>query len=143
VAARKSVTEWFQTPTFISLAEKVFQNTNFTDYNEQQQLVFFDVSSKLSYKLNDNNALSIAGIAIDNALDFSTSDVNAEFRNQKIGYRNYGSSIILDKKSSQRFKQNLLLHYSAFSLKYAKIQRQTHSFDAFEKLNRVIDSVLK
>ena len=140
VSARKSITEWIQTPTFISLAKKVFQNTNFTNFNEQQQLGFYDCSLKLNYKVNDNNDLSITGIAIDNALDFTTSDLNADFRNQKMNIRNYGSSFNWNKKYNSRLTHQVLLHYSAFSLEYERIQRQTHSVDAFEKQNRLIDS---
>ena len=140
VSARKSITEWIQTPTFISLAKKVFQNTNLTNFNEQQQLGFYDCSLKLNYKVNDNNDLSVTGIAIDNALDFTTSDINAEFRNQKMNIRNYGSSFNWNKKYNSKFTHQLLLHYSAFSLEYERIQRETNSVDAFEKQNRLVDS---
>ncbi|MES2747068.1 MAG: Plug domain-containing protein, partial [Bacteroidota bacterium] len=34
VSGRKSYTQWLQTPTFTQLAEKVFQNTNFNDFND-------------------------------------------------------------------------------------------------------------
>ena len=139
-SARKSVTEWIQTPTFISLAKKVFQNTNFTNFNEQQQLGFYDCSLKLNYKVNNNNDLSITGIAIDNALDFTTSDINTEFRNQKMNIRNYGSSFNWNKKYNSKLTHQLLLHYSSFSLEYERIQRQTQSVDAFEKQNRLVDS---
>jgi len=52
LSGRKSYTQWARTPTFNQLAEKVFQNTNFDDFNDQNKFEYQDYSAKLNYKPN-------------------------------------------------------------------------------------------
>ncbi|HEX8561622.1 MAG TPA: TonB-dependent receptor [Flavobacterium sp.] len=141
LAARKSLTEWIQTPTFTSLAEKVFQNTNFRDYNDENQLGFYDLTTKINFKPNLDHAISVTGIAIDNVLDFSTSDERHNLKTQHMNIRNFGSGVNWERQYQSGFKHHLLLHYSAYELDYERIQYQPlDSYDGFTKLNRITDS---
>ncbi len=76
VSARKSYTQWLQTTTFNQLAEKVFQNTNFDDFNDQNQFEFQDYSAKLNYKPSNTTELFLTAIFIDNNLDFKSEVPN-------------------------------------------------------------------
>ncbi|MGL2966809.1 TonB-dependent receptor plug domain-containing protein [Flavobacterium sp. XGLA_31] len=141
LSGRKSFTEWLQSPTFEQLAKKVFQNTNFKDFSNQNQFQFQDYSAKLNYKLNPNSEYSLTALWIDNNLDFKSKSADSEFNKQTMSISNFGFSFNWKQKFSKRFEQKLLIFYSAYDFDYEK--RQQHSdvtFEGYKKLNRLIDS---
>ncbi len=141
ISGRKSYTQWVQTPTFNQLAEKVFQNTNFTDFNDQNQFEFQDYSAKLNFKPNDKSEFSLTAIYIDNNLDFKSENPNLSLNSQKMTIQNYGYSFNWKQKYSAKFTQNTMLFYSFYDFDYEKRQQYSSSqFEAFKKLNRIIDS---
>lgn len=141
LSGRKSFTEWWQSPTFDALADKVFQNTNFRDFNDNNHFQFVDYSAKLNFKGTENTAISVTGIFIDNHLNFNTVNKNSETKNQNMDIRNYGYSLNWSQKYSSKFQQKLLLYYSAYNFGYDKKQFfATGGSDRFEKLNRITDS---
>ncbi len=144
VSARKSYTQWLQTPTFNQLAEKVFQNTNFDDFNDQNQLEFQDYSAKLNYKPNSKTELSLTALLIDNNLDFKNEIPNYSVNSQKMTIQNYGYSLNWMQKYGSKLSQKTTLFYSFYDFDYGKKQQYNPTqFEAFKKLNRVIDSGLE
>ena len=144
LAGRKSYTEWLQSPTFNALAEKVFQNTNFKDFNDSNRFQFQDYSAKLNFTPNAKSEFSVTGILIDNHLNFYTSAGNSLDKNQMMDIRNYGFSTNWNQKYSEKFSQKLLLHYSAYTFDYEKKQQfSANEFETFSKLNRITDSGLE
>jgi hypothetical protein len=141
VSGRKSYTEWWQSPTFNALADKVFQNTNFKDFNESNRFQFEDFTAKLNFKPTSSSEISLSGILIDNNLDFSTLTVTQKEKNQKLSIANQGLSLNWIQKYSSKFKHNVAFHYSSYQFEYTKniIQSDT-TFEGFQKLNRITDS---
>ncbi len=140
LAGRKSFTQWLQSPTFNSLATKVFQNTRFKDFDDQNKFGFEDFTAKLNYKPNRNTDFSATAIWIDNQLDFNTLD-NSLTQNQKMNISNQGYSWIWNQRYSEQFSQKVLLHYSGYIFDYRKTKFPTQStFEQFLKRNRVTDS---
>lgn len=140
LAGRKSYTQWLQTPTFNALADKVFQNTQFKDFNDRNKFGFEDFSAKLNYRLNEQTDFSVTGLWIDNQLDFNTIDRSVT-QNQKMNISNQGYSFVWNQQYSHRFSQRLLMHYSGFVFNYRKTKFPTETtFEQFEKRNRVTDS---
>jgi hypothetical protein len=78
IAARKSLTEVWDSPTYNGFTDKVFQNTEIQDLLQgndnrvttQQELQFMDISLQYDYKFNDTNELSLDMLAIQNKLTF-------------------------------------------------------------------------
>ena len=144
LSGRKSYTEWMQTPTFNSLADKVFQNTNFKSFNASNTFQFQDYSAKLNYKLSDASDFSFTSILIDNFLDFKSKTVDSEIVNQKMNILNQGYSFCWNQKYSSKFSQNVVLYYSSYIFDYEKNKQQsTTNFEQFSKLNRITDSGLE
>jgi hypothetical protein len=137
---RKSFTEQVQSPTFNSLAQKVFQNTDFRKFDDENQFGFSDLFAKLSFKLNDTNDFSVTGISIDNNLDFNTTDEASLQKVQRMSIRNYGAAINWKHRYNQKLTHHVLLHYSLYTFDYQRTQYQQESYDSFSKLNRVLDS---
>lgn len=141
LSGRKSFTEWLQLPTFNQLADKVFQNTNFTDFDTQNQFRFQDYSGKINYNPSANAQISVTGIVIDNNLDFTTETPNLSVNNQEMNIFNQGYSFNWTQKWNSKWTQNLLVFYSIYDFDYDKKQQFTATnFEAFRKLNRIVDS---
>ena len=138
---RKSYTEIGQTMTFNSLAEKVFQNTNFSKFNSENQFQFYDFSAKLIYNLHRNTQISLTTVVIDNGLNYKSDNANLEVKNQKMKIFNSGFGLNWNQKYSSKLTQNALIYYSAYTLDYEKNRVFPNTeFEQFNKLNRVTDS---
>lgn len=143
IAARKSFTEWMQSPTFNTLAKKVFQNTNFKDFNNDSRFEFEDYSAKLNFVLNPNTDFSFTGILIDNYLDYNNPSGITQSKSQKMDIRNHGYSFHWNQKYGSKWNQHVLIHYSFYVFDYEKRQQNTDNFELFRKLNRITDSGLE
>lgn len=144
LSARKSFTEWLQSPTFDQLAKKVFQNTNFKDFKKQNTFGFQDYSAKLNFTPNDKTGLSFTALWIDNNLDFKNENPDSGTNNQSMAISNFGFSLNWSQKYSQRVQHKVTAFYSAYDFDYEKKQQYSPSeFEGYKKLNRVIDSGLE
>lgn len=144
LSGRKSFTEWLQSPTFNQLARKVFQNTNFKDFNNQNTFGFQDYSAKLNFKPNDKSELSLSGLWIDNNLDFRSKNQDTSVTNQTMAISNFGFSLNWFQKYSARLEQKLLIYYSAYDFDYERKQQyNSFEYEGYKKLNRAIDSGLE
>lgn len=141
VAARKSFTEWLQSTTFNQLEDKVFQNTIFNDFGNQNKFQFQDFSTKLNFKPTENATISLSGIYIDNDLKYSNKTHNSSTENQQMNISNYGFSINWNQKYSSKFSQKTVLFYSNYDFDYErKEQFLASEFEAYKKINRITDS---
>ena len=141
LSGRKSYTELLQTPTFNALSDKVFQNTNFDNFNDSNQFGFEDYAAKLNFNLSANSEISVSGLWIDNNLDFTSSTSDQNEKNQKMGIANQGYSLNWGQKYSTKFRQSILIHYSAYQFAYDKNEvKSDTTFELFQKRNRITDS---
>ena len=140
-SARKSFTEWIQSPTFTQLAEKVFQNTNLNQFDTKNQFSFQDFSAKLIYKPNTKKEISLSSIYIDNNLNFTTENQEGTINNQLMNILNYGLSLNWMQNYGPKFSHKIVLFYSLYDFDYEKRQEYPSTkFEAFKKLNRILDS---
>ena len=140
-SARKSFTEWLQSPTFNQLAGKVFQNTNLNQFDTNNQFSFQDFCSKLIYKPNNKAQISLSSIYIDNHLNFTTQNQDLTINNQLMAISNYGYSLNWSQNYSKKFSQKIVVFYSIYDFDYEKkLEYPLSKFEAFKKLNRIIDS---
>jgi hypothetical protein len=141
LSARKSITEWLQSPTFTQLAEKVFQNTNLNQFNSKNQFSFQDYAANIIYKPNQNAQVSFSSVLIDNHLDFTTEKEDATLNIQTMTILNYGLSLNWSQNYSPKFSHKIVFFYSLYDFDYKKRQEYpANKFEAFKKLNRIVDS---
>lgn len=144
LSGRKSFTEWLQLTTFNQLARKVFQNTNFKDFDRQNTFGFQDYSAKLNFKPNTRTELSLTALWIDNNLDFKNENPDSSTSSQNMAISNYGFSLNWSQEYSARLQHKVTAFYSAYDFDYEKMQHYSASeFEGYKKLNRVIDSGLE
>ncbi len=141
LSARKSFTEWIQSPTFNQLAGKVFQNTNLNQFDTNNKFSFQDYCTKLIYKPNNKTQISLSSIYIDNHLNFTTQNQDGAINNQLMAISNYGYSINWSQNYSPKLNQKIVVFYSLYDFDYEKkLEYSLVKFEAFKKLNRIIDS---
>lgn len=141
LSGRKSYTQWLQTPTFEQLAEKVFQNTNFDNFNDRNRFEFQDYAAKLLYRPGLKTSLSFTSLFIDNSLDFTSEVPDYSVSSQKMDIRNYGFSLNWEQQYGAKLKQSATFFYSFYDFDYEKKQQYNPArYEAFKKLNRIIDS---
>lgn len=141
LSGRKSYTEIFQTPTFDALEDKVFQNTNLNNFDDSNQFGFEDYAAKLNFMLSTNSEIALSGIWIDNNLDFTSLTSDQREKNQKMNIANQGYSLNWTQKYGSKFKQFVLIHYSAYQFAYDKnVLNTAATFELFQKRNRITDS---
>jgi outer membrane cobalamin receptor len=135
LSGRKSLTEWWQSPTFSQLETKVFQNTNFKDFDKDNQFRFHDYSAKLNFKPNTKTTVSLSGLVIQNVV------ATDSLRNQQMLIENYGFSGQWWQRYNSKFTHKVSAYFSRYSFDYLKrTDFQINRFEAFKKLNRVVDS---
>ncbi|PNQ73480.1 TonB-dependent receptor [Hanstruepera neustonica] len=75
VSARRSLTDVFNTPTYDQYFDRIFQDSDLTQQNNNQvtqdeRFYFYDVSSKLTFKLSKKDLITVSGLKIFNSLDY-------------------------------------------------------------------------
>jgi len=97
---RRSLTDFFESPTYKNYTQKIFQNTIITnldnnqivDYKSDVWFYFYDASVQYNQKIGKKHNLSISLIGVENKLNinqFTTS----QSKKSKLEQENYGASI--------------------------------------------------
>jgi hypothetical protein len=143
-SVRRSYTELYESFTFDKLAEKVFQNTKIVDTdNTNNDFYFMDFNTKINYKINDYNKLSISTLFIDNRLDYLVKDLNTnQTFNDILQLQNQGYSINWHKEWSKRVSHTIKANLSKYKLNYNFITALDEVISDFDKRNVVYDSGL-
>ena len=79
IAARKSITDLIETPTYTKYYNKAFQNTSITnfsnyhsiDYNSEEKFKFYDVTLKYSQKIGQKDQLLLNLITINDQFNIN------------------------------------------------------------------------
>lgn len=136
LSGRKSYTEWWQTPTFIQLSKKVFQNTNLNNFEDENQFKFNDFSGKINIHLRPQTEIYLSSILINNDLDYTTPYLQTHSKNDKMQILNWGGSLQWNEKWNEKWHQNLLFYYSFYDFNYQNTKNLDADFKKFNKLNR-------
>lgn len=103
-SARRSYTDEFQTPTFESFQEKVFQNTrfveagaviaenNFDDIAQREEFFFYDTNAKLIYTPTKNDRITLSGLFTNNNLDYLVAE-EEDVISDILSVKNVGATI--------------------------------------------------
>ena len=132
--ARRSYTNFLQTPTYDSYSDKIFTNFGVAkdangnileletddDYNSEtsnSDFSFTDISSKIIIKPNENNRISVSGLLTRNHLDFNFAGGD-ELIIDNLITKNNGISANWKHKSSDKQQEKLTAYYSSYSSFY-------------------------
>lgn len=100
ISYRRSLTDFFKSPTYKNYTQKIFQNTIITnldnnqviDYKNDVSFYFYDASVQFSQKIGKKNNLNISLIGIENKLNIDQF-TTTQSKKSKLEQENFGASI--------------------------------------------------
>ncbi|WP_333876232.1 TonB-dependent receptor [Flavobacterium sp.] len=100
LSGRRSLTDSFNSPTYQSYSDRIFQNTVITDlstneivnYRSNVDFYFYDVTAQYQQKIGAKSELNMDIIAIENTLEFKQFSTDLS-KKSKLEQENYGANI--------------------------------------------------
>lgn len=145
ISGRRSYTDFFETPTYNVLSEKVFQNTKIVetptlstggdgseddDESEEREEVigdnnffFYDVSAKLIIDISKNDKILASAIQTNNDLAFEISD-EEDLITDDLEIQNKGISFSWEGTKLDNFHHSLKAYLSKYDSDYLFTERQ-------------------
>jgi hypothetical protein len=125
VAARKSINEFFETPTYTEFFNRISQGTEVENnvvniINSDKQFDFNDASLRWIYNISENDQLRLSFITVSNELIFNENAViNSieESRESNITQNSIAESIAYTRVWSDRFETTLEAYETDYKLK--------------------------
>ncbi|WP_250432917.1 TonB-dependent receptor plug domain-containing protein [Hanstruepera flava] len=149
LAARRSLTDLYETPTYNQYFKRIFQDSDLTNTSENvsvnnERLYFYDLSSKLIYDISKKDKLAFSFLNIYNSLDYQETINNNNFdisSNSNLSQGSLAFSTQYTRNWSNQFKTIASFYYSDYDL-YAKNQDLNNNQKLIQE-NEVLDGGLK
>ena len=138
ISARRSLTDFFESPTYKNYSDRIFQNTIVTNVNNNQVIdfkssedfYFYDFSFQYQQKIGKKHELTVDGIGIKNNLNINQSS-NTKTKNNNLGQENFGGTITWKTKWNDKNATELLVSNS-----YYKMEATNESIESNQILNQ-------
>ncbi|WP_348711108.1 TonB-dependent receptor [Tenacibaculum sp. 190524A05c] len=134
VSGRRSLSDFFETSTFQSLAKKVFQNTvidqnekNDVDqvFDKNNRFYFQDFNTKLNLEIGENDQLMLHQLFVSNKLDYRFGLSDGSFlQTDQLDVKNIGLGANWMKQWDEKLSQETTVYYSDYDLNYSFIGGQ-------------------
>lgn len=127
ISARKSITDFVETPTYKEYFNKVFQNTTITDFSEKQNINyrsdkkfdFYDATLKYTHKIGAKDQIILDLITIKDNLEVFQSatvyDINKS-ENNVLRQQNYGGNLSWKRNWNNFNTTKINVYNSAYEL---------------------------
>ncbi|UII78546.1 carboxypeptidase-like regulatory domain-containing protein [Flagellimonas sp. CMM7] len=125
-SARRSTTDFLNTPTYNKFFDRAFQDSEVTNENNisvnediirDENFFFYDFTGKLLYDVNDQHQLRLNFISINNNLDYvETNLIDLETTNSVLEQTNLSFGGQLQSQWTDRLSSNLNIYYSRYNL---------------------------
>lgn len=123
-AARKSISELLETPTYKQYFDKAFQNTEVIDnendiQNSDDQFSFYDISLRWLYELGPKDLIKVNALIIRNDLIFQENTFINQIevsRKSSAKQNNTAGGILYQRNWSSIFESELLLYGTNYNL---------------------------
>ena len=150
-SARRSVTDFLNTPTYNQFFERAFQDTEVKESNSQEpdqgfrqdeDFYFYDFTAKLLYDFSEDHKLRLSFININNTLDYLETNTETGRGNQsKLNQTNYSFGGSLESRWSDRLSSIFRGYYTRYNL-----DAENNSSEGVQQLlqnNEVLETSLK
>ncbi|MCL6265003.1 TonB-dependent receptor [Flagellimonas myxillae] len=125
-SARRSTTDFLNTPTYNKFFDRAFQDSEVTNANNitvadeiirNENFFFYDFTGKLLYDINDYHKLRLNFISMANNLDYEETNLtDVESTNSILDQTNISIGGQLQSDWTNRFSSNLNVYYSKYIL---------------------------
>lgn len=124
VAARRSVTDILDTPTYNNYFDRVFQDTDLTNtedaaVSKDEHFYFYDTAIKFLYDLSEKDKIRFNFLNIYNALDYNeeaTINTTNEASNSQLKQHNIASGITYERQWNTKLNTFAQIYYSNYDL---------------------------
>ncbi|WP_223033016.1 TonB-dependent receptor plug domain-containing protein [Hanstruepera marina] len=148
-AARRSLTDLYETPTYNQYFKRIFQDSDLTNNTENvsvnnERLYFYDLTSKLIYDISKKDKLAFSFLNIYNSLDYEEAINNNSLdisSNSNLSQGSLAFNTQYTRNWSTKFKTIASFYYSDYDL-YATNQDLNNNQKLIQE-NEVIDGGLK
>jgi hypothetical protein len=122
-SSRRSLTDIFQSPTYRSYSNRIFQNTVITDlstnaivgYKSDVDFYFYDITAQLEQKIGTKHQFNIDVIAIENTLQFNQSTATLS-KNSALEQESFGGSLQWKTNWNEHHNSEFKAYFSAYDL---------------------------
>ncbi len=124
-SARRSVTDFLNTPTYSQFFDRAFQDTEVkggsqgtdSEILREENFYFYDFTAKILYDPTPDQKIRLSFININNNLDYEEEVVNSGRRNiSALDQTNLSFGGSLESQWSNRFKSRLNAYYTRYNL---------------------------
>ena len=125
-SARRSTTDFLNTPTYDRFFDRAFQDTEVIDENNvrldqafrrEENFFFYDFTAKLLYDINEDQKLRLNFININNDLNFEETNLDTdETTNSLLDQTNFSLGAQLASTWTNQFSSNLNVYYTRYNL---------------------------
>jgi hypothetical protein len=150
-SARRSTTDFLNTPTYSKFFDRAFQDSKVIDENNvtvddnisrNENFFFYDFTGKLLYDINDYHKVRFSAIHINNNLEYvETDETNDETTQSVLEQTNISVGGQLLSQWSDRFSTHLNLYYSRYNLDAQSIY--ANQIQQLEQKNIVDERAIK
>lgn len=124
IAARRSVTDVLDTPTYNNYFDRVFQDTDLTNtedaaVSKDEHFYFYDTAVKFLYDLTEKDKIRFNFLNIYNALDYNeeaTINTTNETFNSQLKQHNIATGITYERQWNKKLNTFAQIYYSNYDL---------------------------
>ncbi len=114
VSARRSYTDFLNTPTYTTFSEKAFQDS---EVDNQSEFYFYDFSTKFIHEINPDHKLSTSMITMSNNLNyFETTDEATAPNRSNLNQDNFSIGGQLQSEWTNKITSVLSAYYTQYDL---------------------------
>ena len=125
VAARKSISDFFETPTYSAFFDRISQNTEVenntsTITNSDKTFDFYDTSFRWIYNLSENDEIRVNFINVFNELQFNENaiiDSEEESRESNLTQNSIAGALLYNRTWNSNFQTSLEVYETDYKLK--------------------------
>ncbi len=119
ISARRSVTDVIETPTYNQYSKRAFQDSDLTNFNQNENFSFYDVTAKFLYNITKKDKARFHFLNISNSLNFeeqTTINDNNEILNSKLSQQNTALSFTYTRDWSKKLSTTSQIYVSNYDL---------------------------
>ncbi|GLU43884.1 TonB-dependent receptor [Muricauda sp. NBRC 101325] len=150
-SARRSTTDFVNSPTYNQFFDRAFQNSEISDQNNRsvddeierdEDFFFYDFSGKILYDINDNHKLRISAIHIKNDLKYEENNITQnETSVSLLQQSNLSLGTQIQSQWNESFSSHLNVYYSKYNLDAQNVYG--NQVQQLFQNNKVIENALK
>ncbi|APQ17983.1 TonB-dependent receptor [Maribacter hydrothermalis] len=139
VSARRSYTDFLNTPTYTTFSEKAFQDT---EVNSESEFYFYDFTTKFMYEINPYQKASVSLINMSNNLNYlETANDSLAPNRSNLNQDNFSIGSELQSEWTDYFSSQLSFYYTQYDLDALSISN--NDAQQLEQNNLVKESNIK